>query len=398
MVNSLPVTFTSFLIGVISTLCFVNFMPFLKISHSSGKLSIIFGSLTLLMIIILVTMFPFTSNVPWSACVMQEFNVQKNLSVVTFYDEMNLGLDFMKIVLEQVGADPISCFNRTCTVSEGIKPPNITHPYFQFQKVSNSFQIDMVAPECYMIELTSSTRWITSISVNDQLVSIPARFLFTNDSVRTILIQNPLHIKGSSGINAEYGRTQVAMLAKKCSSPQLKRSMIVWMIGFVVYITIASVVYCTLEGLPTPLSINSSATLFSEDRAKVYLNNLLAIGPRPATSFENRNLTVSYLLNVLDSIKNSSSVPMEYHVSTLSPGNFENTYWESMSNILVLVPPSPIYGLGNKEDASNSFVLLSAHYDTVAMSVGASDSSGVAVMLEVLRAITAHKFGPRLAH
>eukprot|EP01126_Amoeba_proteus_P062864 TRINITY_DN8604_c0_g1_i21.p1 TRINITY_DN8604_c0_g1~~TRINITY_DN8604_c0_g1_i21.p1 ORF type:complete len:372 (-),score=48.80 TRINITY_DN8604_c0_g1_i21:1430-2545(-) len=87
---------------------------------------------------------------------------------------------------------------------------------------------------------------------------------------------------------------------------------------------------------------------------------------------------------------------MEYHVSTLSPGNFENTYWESMSNILVLVPPSPIYGLGNKEDASNSFVLLSAHYDTVAMSVGASDSSGVAVMLEVLRAITAHKFGPRL--
>eukprot|EP01126_Amoeba_proteus_P062865 TRINITY_DN8604_c0_g1_i9.p1 TRINITY_DN8604_c0_g1~~TRINITY_DN8604_c0_g1_i9.p1 ORF type:complete len:583 (-),score=68.21 TRINITY_DN8604_c0_g1_i9:259-2007(-) len=158
MVNSLPVTFTSFLIGVISTLCFVNFMPFLKISHSSGKLSIIFGSLTLLMIIILVTMFPFTSNVPWSACVMQEFNVQKNLSVVTFYDEMNLGLDFMKIVLEQVGADPISCFNRTCTVSEGIKPPNITHPYFQFQKVSNSFQIDMVAPECYMIELTSSTR------------------------------------------------------------------------------------------------------------------------------------------------------------------------------------------------------------------------------------------------
>ncbi|CAI5796570.1 Hypothetical predicted protein [Podarcis lilfordi] len=127
---------------------------------------------------------------------------------------------------------------------------------------------------------------------------------------------------------------------------------------------------------------------FSAPRARTYLENITAIGPRAVGSPENEIFTVNYLLEQVKAIETQSS-----HVHTISvdiqrpTGTFSidflggfTSYYDNVTNVVVKLEP--------RTGAEHS-VLSNCHFDSVPHTVGASDDAvSCSVMLEILHTLS----------
>lgn len=140
----------------------------------------------------------------------------------------------------------------------------------------------------------------------------------------------------------------------------------------------------------------------------------MALGPRPVGTAANA-AAATLLVQRLEALRNSSKVHCLFLLFPLSltcvqcagrlrhyvrrePGNTTHTsvllsqlemplpvtYWQSIDNVVAVLE-----GTASSADARESF-LISSHYDSVTLSVGAyDDTAGVAVAMEVLTVLCA---------
>ncbi|KAM6468357.1 endoplasmic reticulum metallopeptidase 1 [Liasis olivaceus] len=125
-------------------------------------------------------------------------------------------------------------------------------------------------------------------------------------------------------------------------------------------------------------------TEFDAPRARAYLENITAIGPRSVGSPENEILTVDYLLKQVKAIEIKSN-----HVHTISvniqrpTGTFSidflggfTSYYDNITNVAVKLEP---------RSGAEHAVMLNCHFDSVPNTLGASDDAvSCSIMLEIL--------------
>ncbi|KAF5894251.1 endoplasmic reticulum metallopeptidase 1, partial [Clarias magur] len=121
---------------------------------------------------------------------------------------------------------------------------------------------------------------------------------------------------------------------------------------------------------------------FNATRARKYLERITSVGPRPVGSPENEIMTVNFLLEQLEWVRNESvdgpnNITVEMHKHSGSLGIY---YYDQIINIVVRLEP---------RGGAQHFVLANCHFDSVPGSPGANDDAvGCAVMLEVLHSIS----------
>lgn len=161
--------------------------------------------------------------------------------------------------------------------------------------------------------------------------------------------------------------------------------------AFVVVLLVCVLVIFRAAHLPTPVSSSVPLTTFSEERARVYLNDLLAIGPqRPVGTHANEVETPKYILKEVEKIRKESGANIEtdrqfgsWSFTLDFLGGFTSVY-QDVQNVLVMLR-------GTEHSPENGVLMISAHYDTPVGTKGASDNTAnVANMLEILR-VMAHK-------
>ncbi|XP_061783098.1 endoplasmic reticulum metallopeptidase 1 [Nerophis lumbriciformis] len=124
---------------------------------------------------------------------------------------------------------------------------------------------------------------------------------------------------------------------------------------------------------------------FNADRARWHLERITSVGPRPTGSHENEVLTVTYLLEEIDKIRQETvqgthwiTVDVQRPTGSFSIdflGGF-TSYYDRVTNVVVRLEP---------KGGAEHLMLANCHFDTVANSPGASDDAvSCAVMLEVL--------------
>ncbi|XP_044301792.1 endoplasmic reticulum metallopeptidase 1 [Varanus komodoensis] len=127
---------------------------------------------------------------------------------------------------------------------------------------------------------------------------------------------------------------------------------------------------------------------FDASRARIYLENITAIGSRVVGSPENEIFTVNYLLEQVKAIEIESS-----HIHTISvdiqrpTGTFSidflggfTSYYDNITNVVVKLEP---------RNGAEHAVLSNCHFDSVPNTVGASDDAvSCSVMLEILHALS----------
>lgn len=129
--------------------------------------------------------------------------------------------------------------------------------------------------------------------------------------------------------------------------------------------------WLSLNLLPTPLSAEAPAELFSAERAHAHVRKM-SIAPRRLGTTAHQ-ATRDYILNELASLGCEISLQKTYSATAFRMGIFAGP----VENIIC-------FFRGKKEDA----VLLMSHYDSVHMSPGAGDAaSGAAIILESARAL-----------
>ncbi|XP_074850195.1 endoplasmic reticulum metallopeptidase 1 [Carettochelys insculpta] len=126
---------------------------------------------------------------------------------------------------------------------------------------------------------------------------------------------------------------------------------------------------------------------FSAPRARKYLENITAVGPRTVGSPENEILTVNYLLEQIKAIEIQSSDAHKISVEVQRPtGSFSidflggfTSYYANITNVVVKLEPR-----GGAKHA----VLSNCHFDSVPNTPGASDDAvSCSVMLEILNTL-----------
>ncbi|XP_005060943.1 PREDICTED: endoplasmic reticulum metallopeptidase 1 [Ficedula albicollis] len=127
---------------------------------------------------------------------------------------------------------------------------------------------------------------------------------------------------------------------------------------------------------------------FSAARARGYLDNITAIGPRTVGSPENEVLAVNYLLEQIRGIERESTDAHKISVDIQRPtGSFSidflggfTSYYANITNVVVKLEP---------RDGAEHAVLSNCHFDSVPNTPGASDDAvSCAVMLEILNTLS----------
>ncbi|XP_057236121.1 endoplasmic reticulum metallopeptidase 1 isoform X2 [Malurus melanocephalus] len=127
---------------------------------------------------------------------------------------------------------------------------------------------------------------------------------------------------------------------------------------------------------------------FSAARARGYLDNLTAIGPRTVGSPENEVLAVNYLLEQIRRIERESTDAHKISVDIQRPtGSFSidflggfTSYYANITNVVVKLDP---------RNGAKHAVLSNCHFDSVPNTPGASDDAvSCAVMLEILNTLS----------
>ncbi|XP_068521941.1 endoplasmic reticulum metallopeptidase 1 [Anas acuta] len=123
---------------------------------------------------------------------------------------------------------------------------------------------------------------------------------------------------------------------------------------------------------------------FSAHRARGYLDNLTAIGPRTVGSPANEVLAVNYLLEQIRAIETESTDAHKISVDVQRPtGSFSidflggfTSYYANITNVVVKLEP---------RNGAEHAVLSNCHFDSVPNTPGASDDAvSCSVMLEIL--------------
>uniref|UniRef100_A0A8C3Y739 Endoplasmic reticulum metallopeptidase 1 n=1 Tax=Catharus ustulatus TaxID=91951 RepID=A0A8C3Y739_CATUS len=127
---------------------------------------------------------------------------------------------------------------------------------------------------------------------------------------------------------------------------------------------------------------------FSAHRARGYLDNITAIGPRTVGSPENEVLAVNYLLEQIRGIERESTDAHKISVDVQRPtGSFSidflggfTSYYANITNVVVKLEP---------RSGAEHAVLSNCHFDSVPNTPGASDDAvSCAVMLEILNTLS----------
>ncbi|XP_044876422.1 endoplasmic reticulum metallopeptidase 1 isoform X2 [Mauremys mutica] len=127
---------------------------------------------------------------------------------------------------------------------------------------------------------------------------------------------------------------------------------------------------------------------FSAPRAREYLENITAVGPRTVGSPENEILTVNYLLGQIKAIESKSSDAHKISVDIQRPtGSFSidflggfTSYYANITNVVVKLEP---------RSGAKHAVLSNCHFDSVPNTPGASDDAvSCSVMLEILNTLS----------
>ncbi|XP_043402161.1 endoplasmic reticulum metallopeptidase 1 isoform X3 [Chelonia mydas] len=127
---------------------------------------------------------------------------------------------------------------------------------------------------------------------------------------------------------------------------------------------------------------------FSAPRAREYLENITAVGPRTVGSPENEILTVNYLLKQIKAIEIESSDAHKISVDIQRPtGSFSidflggfTSYYANITNVVVKLEP---------RSGAKHAVLSNCHFDSVPNTPGASDDAvSCSVMLEILNTLS----------
>ncbi|XP_068032922.1 endoplasmic reticulum metallopeptidase 1 isoform X1 [Anomalospiza imberbis] len=127
---------------------------------------------------------------------------------------------------------------------------------------------------------------------------------------------------------------------------------------------------------------------FSASRARGYLDNLTAIGPRTVGSPENEVLAVNYLLEQIRGMERESTDAHKISVDIQRPtGSFSidflggfTSYYANITNVVVKLEP---------RNGAEHAVLSNCHFDSVPNTPGASDDAvSCAVMLEILNTLS----------
>ncbi|TRY97146.1 hypothetical protein DNTS_032795 [Danionella cerebrum] len=138
------------------------------------------------------------------------------------------------------------------------------------------------------------------------------------------------------------------------------------------------------------LLVGTSSVHFNASRAREHLERITGFGPRTVGSWENEELTVSYLLEQIELIQSeSANRPHRITLDVQRPsgsfsidflGGFTSVY-DRVTNIAVRLEP--------RAQEAKHFMLANCHFDSVANSPGASDDAvSCSVMLEVLRSLS----------
>lgn len=143
--------------------------------------------------------------------------------------------------------------------------------------------------------------------------------------------------------------------------------------------------------LPKPLDENDPQNRgeFIAARARQDLKKLEELGTRVVGSASNEKQAVELLMKTVNEIKQNASdlYEIENLVQTVSGGLVlgpSASFYDSIHNVVVKFSP--------RNAVSNSSLLINAHFDTVPTSPGGGDDGlMVAVMLEVLRVLSASK-------
>uniref|UniRef100_A0A8C6SIH7 Endoplasmic reticulum metallopeptidase 1 n=1 Tax=Neogobius melanostomus TaxID=47308 RepID=A0A8C6SIH7_9GOBI len=127
---------------------------------------------------------------------------------------------------------------------------------------------------------------------------------------------------------------------------------------------------------------------FNAIRARRHLEQITSVGPRPVGSPENEVLTVGYLIEQIEKIREETAAgPHQITVDVQRPtGTFSidflggfTSFYDRVTNIAVRLEP---------KSGAQHLILANCHFDTVANSPGASDDAvSCAVMLEVLHSL-----------
>ncbi|XP_071436569.1 endoplasmic reticulum metallopeptidase 1 isoform X2 [Pithys albifrons albifrons] len=127
---------------------------------------------------------------------------------------------------------------------------------------------------------------------------------------------------------------------------------------------------------------------FRAARAREYLDNITAIGPRTVGSPENEVLAVNYLLEQIRGIARESTDAHRISVDIQRPtGSFSidflggfTSYYANITNVIVKLEP---------RNGAEHAVLSNCHFDSVPNTPGASDDAvSCAVMLEILNTLS----------
>ncbi|XP_056369194.1 endoplasmic reticulum metallopeptidase 1 [Oenanthe melanoleuca] len=127
---------------------------------------------------------------------------------------------------------------------------------------------------------------------------------------------------------------------------------------------------------------------FSAARARGYLDNITAIGPRTVGSPENEVLAVNYLLEQIRGIERESTDAHKISIDIQRPtGSFSidflggfTSYYANITNVVVKLEP---------RNGAEHAVLSNCHFDCVPNTPGASDDAvSCAVMLEILNTLS----------
>uniref|UniRef100_A0A6J0V3C8 Endoplasmic reticulum metallopeptidase 1 isoform X1 n=1 Tax=Pogona vitticeps TaxID=103695 RepID=A0A6J0V3C8_9SAUR len=127
---------------------------------------------------------------------------------------------------------------------------------------------------------------------------------------------------------------------------------------------------------------------FNAPRARMYLENITAIGPRAVGSPENEIFTVNYLLEQIKAIELKSSHAHKISVDIQRPtGTFSidflggfTSYYDNITNVVVKLEP---------RSGAEHAVLSNCHFDSVPNTIGASDDAvSCSVMLEILHTLS----------
>ncbi|KAM4634232.1 endoplasmic reticulum metallopeptidase 1 [Polymixia lowei] len=203
--------------------------------------------------------------------------------------------------------------------------------------------------------------------------------------IKAIGTQNSV-LRGNNDSWSQYGDNGYSGDPKKKPEVSLHslREGVAASLVFVFILVLWGLVHLSLQ----QLVIGKSTGEFNAVRARRHLEHITRVGPRPVGSHENEVLTVGYLLEQIEHIRDESAAgPHRLTVDVQRPtGSFSidflggfTSYYDRVTNIAVKLEP---------KSGAQHLMLANCHFDTVANSPGASDDAvSCAVMLEVLHSL-----------